>query len=112
MRTPSVDWYGEVCHRWRSVVARLAGCGAGGPGAGRRFRPYLDFAPPPCLAPEVLDEALPPDATDWLLPLAPPPLLPADEDFAPLASCTLLLPPFLPAWVGLLMMCSDGERRF
>jgi hypothetical protein len=25
-------------------------------------------------------------------------------DLLPLASCTLLLPPFLPPWVGLLMM--------
>ena len=57
---------------------------------------YFDFVPPPCLLPEPPDDALPPDATDWLLPLAPP-LLPADDDFAPLASCTLLLPPFLPA---------------
>jgi hypothetical protein len=42
---------------------------------------------------------------DWLLPLSLL-LFPAEDDLAPLASCRLLLPPFLPAWVGLLMMCS------
>ena len=67
---------------------------------------YFDLLPVDFLA--APDDDLLPASADWLLPL-PVLLLPDEEaleDLAPLASCRLLLPPFLPAWVGLLMMCS------
>jgi hypothetical protein len=68
------------------------------PGSLRRLD-YFDFV--------LLDlPALLPLPADWLLPLPPlllavvapavPALLPAEDDFEPLDSCTLLLPPFLP----------------
>jgi hypothetical protein len=63
------------------------------------------------LLPDLSDfSALLPLPADWLLPLLPPLLLPVEDDLLPFASCKLLLPPFLPPWVGLLMMFSlDGR---
>jgi hypothetical protein len=70
---------------------------------------YFDFEPDDDLPlpdlPEDSPETLVPDVTDWLLPLALE-LLP--EFFAVPVSSTLLLPPFLPPWVGLLIIVSLG----
>jgi hypothetical protein len=72
---------------------------------------YFDFEPEEDLpavdfADDSLADALLPDVADWLLPL-PLPLLPAF--LAVPVSSSLLLPPFLPPWVGLLIIVSWGS---
>jgi hypothetical protein len=73
---------------------------------------YFDFDPddllPVALVDAAPEETLLPDVTDWLLPLALE-LLP--EFFAVPVSSTLLLPPFLPPWVGLLIIVSLGLTK-
>ncbi|WP_143067887.1 hypothetical protein [Duganella sp. CF517] len=69
---------------------------------------YFDFEPEEDLpAVDLVDDsladALLPDVADWLLPLPLPPL---PELLAVPVSSTLLLPPFLPPWVGLLIIFS------
>jgi hypothetical protein len=68
---------------------------------------YFDFEPEDALPDDPVpdDDLLPEEVADWLLPL-PPLLLP--EFLAVPVSSSLLLPPFLPPWVGLLIIVSLG----
>jgi hypothetical protein len=73
---------------------------------------YFDFEPEEDLpavgfADDSLADALLPDVADWLLPLPLPPL---PEFLAVPVSSSLLLPPFLPPWVGLLIIVSWVDR--
>jgi len=70
---------------------------------------YFDFEPEDALPDDPVpdDDLLPEDVADWLLPL-PPPLLP--EFLAVPVSSSLLLPPFLPPWAGLLIIVSWVDR--
>jgi hypothetical protein len=54
-------------------------------------------------ADDALADALLPDVADWLLPLL---VLLLPEFLAVPVSSSLLLPPFLPPWVGLLIIFS------
>jgi hypothetical protein len=78
------------------------------PRIGKCCRDYFDLAPEEDLLDDPAPaDALLPDVADWLLPLPLPPL-PAllPELLEVPVSSSLLLPPFLPPCVGLLIIVS------